>query len=250
MKLEGNSSREEDGNGILLQPRKGSIVRLQITPVKPKTITHLPKRPPVDLAFTDLTYTVREGRKNSEYFLFLPFTIIFTITQWPWEAKKKNLIVTLKRLITFSRICHISKQLQWIDCVFPRKWKIIRKQKNQRNKINCWSRVIRDFLGSPKSPSFVFDFRNNYRAIPLVQYLRKVISSTSTKKKLKIIGPFGIDVVNNLGDLRFLNSPKVTNVRATTQTTCVRHEFKKAAAIHFQLNEIEIRLVIIKTHGK
>ncbi|XP_015598558.1 ATP-binding cassette sub-family G member 1 isoform X2 [Cephus cinctus] len=44
---------------------KGSTVRLQIVPAQPKTITHLPKRPPVDLAFTDLTYKVREGRKNN-----------------------------------------------------------------------------------------------------------------------------------------------------------------------------------------
>nr|XP_046474171.1 ATP-binding cassette sub-family G member 1-like [Neodiprion pinetum] len=64
MKLEGNSSRDDDSNGILLQPRKGSV-RLQILPAQPKTITHLPKRPPVDLAFTDLTYRVREGRRNN-----------------------------------------------------------------------------------------------------------------------------------------------------------------------------------------
>ncbi|XP_051174768.1 ATP-binding cassette sub-family G member 1 isoform X1 [Leptopilina boulardi] len=44
---------------------KNSAVRLQIVPAQPKTITHLPKRPPVDLAFTDLTYKVREGRKNN-----------------------------------------------------------------------------------------------------------------------------------------------------------------------------------------
>jgi len=67
MKHEGNCSTADDSNGILLQPRKNSTVRLQIVPAQPKTITHLPKRPPVDLAFTDLTYKVREGRKNSEY---------------------------------------------------------------------------------------------------------------------------------------------------------------------------------------
>lgn len=65
MKLEGNSSHEEDSNGILLQSRKESVVRVQIIPAKPKTITHLPKRPPVDLAFSDLTYKVREGRKSN-----------------------------------------------------------------------------------------------------------------------------------------------------------------------------------------
>ena len=67
MKVEGNSSKDDDGNPILLHYRKNSVVKLQIVPVKQKTITHLPKRPPVDLAFSDLTYKVREGRKNSEY---------------------------------------------------------------------------------------------------------------------------------------------------------------------------------------
>lgn len=67
MKLEGNCSRQENANEILLEPRKVSGTRLQIIPMQPKTITHLPKRPPVDLAFTDLTYKVREGRKNSKY---------------------------------------------------------------------------------------------------------------------------------------------------------------------------------------
>lgn len=70
MKHEGNCSTADDSNGILLQTRKSSAVRLQIMPAQPKTITHLPKRPPVDLAFTDLTYKVREGRKNSEYTFF------------------------------------------------------------------------------------------------------------------------------------------------------------------------------------
>ncbi|KAL2732543.1 ATP-binding cassette sub-family G member 1 isoform X1 [Vespula maculifrons] len=65
MKLEGNCSKDDDTNGILLQSRKNSAVRLQVVPSPPKTITHLPKRPPVDLAFSDLVYKVREGRKNN-----------------------------------------------------------------------------------------------------------------------------------------------------------------------------------------
>ncbi|XP_017760119.1 PREDICTED: ATP-binding cassette sub-family G member 1 [Eufriesea mexicana] len=65
MKLEGNSSREDNTSEILLQPRKGSNTRLQVVLAQPKTITHLPKRPPVDLAFTDLSYRVREGSKNN-----------------------------------------------------------------------------------------------------------------------------------------------------------------------------------------
>ncbi|XP_023942158.1 ATP-binding cassette subfamily G member 4 [Bicyclus anynana] len=43
---------------------KGSL-KVTITPSQPKTLTHLPKRPPVDLAFTDLTYKVQEGRKSN-----------------------------------------------------------------------------------------------------------------------------------------------------------------------------------------
>ncbi|XP_018311050.1 ATP-binding cassette sub-family G member 4 isoform X2 [Mycetomoellerius zeteki] len=63
--VEGGKNSMQNGllsNGI---NRKNSAVRLQIVPTQPKTITHLPKRPPVDLAFTDLTYKVREGRKNN-----------------------------------------------------------------------------------------------------------------------------------------------------------------------------------------
>lgn len=79
MKLEGNSSRDDDANGILMQPRKGSVVRVQIVPIQPKTITHLPKRPPVDLAFTDLTYKVREGRKGSKWKLCIFIILIMMI---------------------------------------------------------------------------------------------------------------------------------------------------------------------------
>ena len=43
-------------------------VKLQIVPSQPKpTLSHLPNRPAVDLAFHNLTYRVKEGRKNSEY---------------------------------------------------------------------------------------------------------------------------------------------------------------------------------------
>lgn len=45
-------------------------VKVTITPCQPKVLTHLPKRPPVDIAFTDLTYTVKEGsRKNPKLIL-------------------------------------------------------------------------------------------------------------------------------------------------------------------------------------
>ncbi|KAJ0175542.1 hypothetical protein K1T71_008701 [Dendrolimus kikuchii] len=44
--------------------KKGSL-KVTITPAQHKTLTHLPKRPPVDLAFTELTYKVQEGRKSN-----------------------------------------------------------------------------------------------------------------------------------------------------------------------------------------
>nr|XP_021201244.2 ATP-binding cassette subfamily G member 4 isoform X2 [Helicoverpa armigera] len=49
---------------ILNNLRKGSL-KVTITPAQHKTLTHLPKRPPVDLAFTELTYKVQEGRKSN-----------------------------------------------------------------------------------------------------------------------------------------------------------------------------------------
>lgn len=48
----------------IISSRKGSL-KVNITPAHHKTLTHLPKRPPVDLAFTDLTYKVQEGRKSN-----------------------------------------------------------------------------------------------------------------------------------------------------------------------------------------
>ncbi|XP_054261106.1 ATP-binding cassette sub-family G member 4 isoform X2 [Macrosteles quadrilineatus] len=49
---------------ILNNNKKGSV-KVTITPCQPRTLTHLPKRPPVDIAFSDLTYTVKEGRKKN-----------------------------------------------------------------------------------------------------------------------------------------------------------------------------------------
>lgn len=43
-----------------------SSTKIQIVPAQPKTLTHLPSRPAVELAFRDLTYRVKEGRSNSE----------------------------------------------------------------------------------------------------------------------------------------------------------------------------------------
>lgn len=49
---------------ILNNNRKGSV-KVTITQCQPRALTHLPKRPPVDIAFTDLTYSVSEGRKKN-----------------------------------------------------------------------------------------------------------------------------------------------------------------------------------------
>ncbi|XP_014291102.1 ATP-binding cassette subfamily G member 4 isoform X2 [Halyomorpha halys] len=49
---------------LIVNNNKGSV-KVTITPCQPKVLTHLPKRPPVDIAFSDLTYSVKEGSKNN-----------------------------------------------------------------------------------------------------------------------------------------------------------------------------------------
>jgi len=70
-----NELQPDGGTGRLIDPvssviRKSGSVKVTITPCQPKTLSHLPKRPPVDIAFSDLDYTVSEGNKNSEYYLY------------------------------------------------------------------------------------------------------------------------------------------------------------------------------------
>lgn len=60
----------ESANDNLID-RKSGAIKLQIVPAQPKTLSHLPTRPAVDLAFHDLVYTVREGRRNRKYFFFI-----------------------------------------------------------------------------------------------------------------------------------------------------------------------------------
>lgn len=45
---------------------KSGSVKVQIVPATPKTLSHLPTRPAVNLGFHNLTYRVKEGRKLSE----------------------------------------------------------------------------------------------------------------------------------------------------------------------------------------
>lgn len=62
-------------NNNLIDDRRSNSVRVQIvpastvvaaSPASPLTLSHLPQRPAVDLAFHNLSYRVKEGRKNSE----------------------------------------------------------------------------------------------------------------------------------------------------------------------------------------
>lgn len=48
----------------LLLKNRSPDVKVQITPAQPKKLTHLPERPKVDLAFSNLTYTVRQGKSK------------------------------------------------------------------------------------------------------------------------------------------------------------------------------------------
>nr|CAI5818202.1 unnamed protein product [Callosobruchus analis] len=53
-----------DFNVVLLNNNKSAEIKLQIVPAQPKKLTHLPERPKVDLAFSNLRYTVRQGKKE------------------------------------------------------------------------------------------------------------------------------------------------------------------------------------------
>lgn len=59
----------ETSENLLLQNRSADV-RLQIVPTQPKKLTHLPKRPPVDLAFSNLNYTVRQGKGKFTFYFF------------------------------------------------------------------------------------------------------------------------------------------------------------------------------------
>lgn len=59
---------DDSANSLLNANRKSGAFKLQIVPAQPKTLSHLPTRPAVDLAFNDLTYSVREGRRGRKLF--------------------------------------------------------------------------------------------------------------------------------------------------------------------------------------
>lgn len=62
---------DDSANSLLNANRKSGAFKLQIVPAQPKTLSHLPKRPPVDLAFYDLKYNVREGRRGRKLLLII-----------------------------------------------------------------------------------------------------------------------------------------------------------------------------------
>lgn len=70
-------------SSLLDDNRKSGAIKLQIVPPQPKTLSHLPSRPAVDLAFHDLVYSVREGRRNRKYFILFFFLNFIIITKSP-----------------------------------------------------------------------------------------------------------------------------------------------------------------------
>lgn len=50
----------------LVASGSSEATKIQIVPAQPKTLSHLPSRPAVELAFTNLAYRVKEGRSNSK----------------------------------------------------------------------------------------------------------------------------------------------------------------------------------------
>jgi hypothetical protein len=89
--MELNESCSVTNNLLDDSDRRNSQVRVQIVPATPKTLSHLPHRPAVDLAFHKLSYRVKEGRRNSEYihgissFLFFSFDFLLCL-----DAQQSN----------------------------------------------------------------------------------------------------------------------------------------------------------------
>lgn len=63
MRVDGTT---DEAANILLGKGASNTVRVEIKPVAPKTLSHLPARPAINLGFHNLTYRVKEGRKNNE----------------------------------------------------------------------------------------------------------------------------------------------------------------------------------------
>lgn len=61
----------DDSKNLVGTSGTSGSTKIQIIPAQPKTLSHLPSRPAVELAFRDLAYRVREGRSNSECYSLL-----------------------------------------------------------------------------------------------------------------------------------------------------------------------------------
>jgi len=59
-------------SNLLVSPSRKGSTKVTIQPAAPKTLTHLAHRDPVAIGFTDLVYTVQEGRKSSKYTSLYP----------------------------------------------------------------------------------------------------------------------------------------------------------------------------------
>jgi len=62
-----NDLNDDRKNLVGTSGGQSGSTKIQIVPSQPKTLSHLPTRPPVELAFNNLAYRVKEGRSNSEY---------------------------------------------------------------------------------------------------------------------------------------------------------------------------------------
>lgn len=59
--------KDDDSPINNLLDKATGTVKVQIVPATPKTLSHLPPRPAVNLAFNNLYYRVKEGRKTSKF---------------------------------------------------------------------------------------------------------------------------------------------------------------------------------------
>lgn len=62
-----NDLYADDKKNFVSDTLGSASTKIQIVPAQPKTLSHLPSRPAVELAFRDLAYRVKEGRSNSKY---------------------------------------------------------------------------------------------------------------------------------------------------------------------------------------
>lgn len=67
MTVIGVDEEYNNGSSLLSNVKNNRSAIVQIVPSQPKTLSHLPARPAVNLAFHDLYYRIKEGRKNSKF---------------------------------------------------------------------------------------------------------------------------------------------------------------------------------------